>query len=214
MIVFVAIPAHDGRACVETVRSLLNEQALAQGLGVEMRAAFLPGCSSITFARDQMARDFLESDADRLVFVDSDVFWEPGALLKLAHHPVDIAGGAYRFKEAREHYPVQWLDAPELWADAKTGLLEVQSVPGGFLAISRLVFEKLKTAHPERGYRHCGQSFHGYFRAPFGGGEDAEFCREWRETGGQVWLDPELKLGHVGYAVFEGRVGDWLRGPR
>jgi hypothetical protein len=213
-VIFVAIPAYDGRICVETARALLNEQSAAKLAGVELQIAFLPGCSLITHARNQLVQDFLDSECARLVFVDSDVAWEPGALLRLAGHTADVVGGAYRLKQDDEAYPVVWLDRPELWAE--NGLLEVRSLPGGFLSISREALTKLRDAHPGRGYSHYGKPYHGFFHAPIrdGGmyGEDAAFCADWLDLGGKLWLDPELKLTHVGgHKAFAGCIGDWLR---
>jgi hypothetical protein len=213
---FVAIPAYDGKVGIETVRSLLDEQGAAALLGVEIQVGLLPGCSLITMGRNQLVADFLATDCDRLVFIDADVSWTPGDLIRLAAHPVDVVGGAYRYKKAEEDYPIRWLDKPALWADPETGLLEVDSVPGGFLAISRQTFEKLREAHPERAYMHEGRQFHGYFHAPVEAGriwgEDTAFCNDWRKTGGQVWLDIEPLLTHTGgHNNFTGSVRDWLR---
>jgi hypothetical protein len=84
-------------------------------------------------ARNQMVGDFLASDADKLVFIDSDVSWEPGSILKLAMHKADFVGGAYRLKQDEEAYPVEWVDPKgELWA--KDGLLEVAHLPAGSCA--------------------------------------------------------------------------------
>lgn len=216
MDILVAVPCYDGKVCAETVRALLNEQMVAAGAGVGFRAVFLPGCSLITHARNQMSQDFLDSEADRLVFIDADVSWEPGNIIRLAAHPVDFVGGAYRLKQEGESYPVGWLETPELHADPETGLLEVASVPGGFMALSRSVFDRLKEAHPDRAYSHYQFNGHGYFHAPIDGGrlfgEDTAFCADWRGQGGKVWLDPELTLTHVGGSnEYVGRIGDWLR---
>lgn len=215
MNLFVGIPAYDGKVSVETVRSLLNEHGIAQAAGLEFKAVFLPGCSLITQARNQIAQDFLDSDADKLVFVDADVSWEPGAIIKLATHDADFVGGAYRLKQEPEAYPVGWLALDELWA--KNGLLEVESVPGGFMCLTRDVFARLRDAHPDRGYTHYQFSGHAYFHAPVKDGrlygEDTAFCHEYREAGGKVWLDPELNLSHHGGAVsFPGHIGNWLKG--
>lgn len=216
MKLFVAIPAYDGKVGIETARSLLNEQGAALALGIELQVGMLPGCSLITMGRNQMVADFLATDCDRMVFVDADVSWNPGDLIRLALHPVDVVGGAYRYKKHAEDYPVRWLDKPELWADPETGLLEVESVPGGFLAISRRALDTLREAHPERAYQHEGRDFHGFFHAPVEAGriwgEDTAFCNDWRKAGGQVWLDPALTLTHTGnLQQFTGCIGDWLR---
>lgn len=217
MKVHVAVPAYDGKVCVETARALLNEQTAALVAGIELEVSFAPGCSLITAARNQIVAGFLNTDADRLVFIDSDVSWEPGELLKLASHPVDFVGGAYRYKQEPEAYPVGWItERAELIADPETGLLEVDTLPAGFLALNRAVFERLHEAFPGRDYEHFGQTFTAYFHAPYRDGrlygEDAAFCADWRAIGGEVWLDPELSLTHVGGVNrYAGHIGDWLR---
>jgi hypothetical protein len=212
--IFVAIPVYDGKLPAETVRALLNEQCVALGRGDDFLVRFLPSCSHPAMGRNQLVQDFLDSGADRLVFLDSDVTFEPGAIVKLAHSPVDFVGGAYRFKLDTESYPVGWPESGELWAN-EHGLLEVVSLPGGFLSLSRQVFEVLKAAHPEREYEHFGKKAHCFFQMKFDGqlyGEDSGFCKEWREAGGQVFLDPELTLTHWDFnRPYPGHVGNWLK---
>jgi hypothetical protein len=200
---------------VETARSLLNEQAASLTLGDELSTVFAPGCSLITYARNHLVREFLKSDADKMVFVDADVAWEVGCLLKLARYPVDVVGGAYRYKDEKEGYPVRWLNKAELWANEQ-GLLEVETLPGGFLCLSRAVFERLRDVFPGRSYMHGEEAFWAYFHAPFHDGklygEDAAFCSEWRQAGGKVWLDPELTLTHLeGGRAYTGMIGRWIQ---
>jgi len=211
--ILVAIPAYDRKLTCETARSLLNEQGAAHLAGVELQIVFVPGSSLITQARNQAVKEFIDSDADRMVFIDSDVAWEVGSLLRIASHEVDFCGGAYRYKDETEGYPVGWInDRDELWADKDTGLIEVAMLPGGFLSLSRDVFLKLSKAHPNRVYEFHGHPFHAFFHCPPGDGEDGAFCRDWREAGGEIWLDPELTLTHVdGAQKYTGRIGDWLR---
>lgn len=212
MKLYVAIPAYDGRVTIETARSLCDEQVMAALTGIDMAIQFVPGGSLVTTVRDRIASDFLASDADRLVFIDSDVSWKLGDLIKLANHPVDFVGGCYRYKQEPEEYPVHYLDKPELWADHETGLIEVAALPAGFLSLSRSVFDRLKEAFPNRTYKHFEREMHAYFWAPPGGGEDGALCNEWRSIGGQIWLDPQFTLTHTGGSRdFTGNIGEWLR---
>lgn len=212
MKIYVGIPAYNGQVTVETARSLCDEQVLALAAGIDMKIHFVPGGSLVTTVRDRLSADFLASDADRLVFIDADVSWKPGDLLKLASYPVDFVGGCYRYKQEPEGYPIYFLDNEELWADPDTGLLEVAALPGGFLSVSRAVFERLQEAFPNRKYKHFEREMHGFFWAPPGGGEDGQFCNEWRAVGGKVWLAPEFTLTHTGGSRdFTGSIGDWLR---
>lgn len=211
----VAIPVYDGKVPVETIRCLLNEQLTGLLGGDVLQFRFLPNCSHPAMGRNQLTQDFMDSDFDRLVFLDSDITFEVGALIKLAHQPVDFVGGVYRFKTEAEAYPLGWLDNKELRAD-ENGLLEVAHLPGGFLSISRKVFELLKAENPDRHYEHLGHKAHCYFEMKFDGGdlygEDTHFCKEWRKLGGKVFLDPELKLTHWDFnKPYVGHIGNWLK---
>lgn len=214
MKIFVSVPAYDRKVTCETARSLLNEQGAAHLAGAEMAVSFLPGCSLITQARNQAVREFINSDADRLVFIDSDLAWNPGDLLRIASHPVDFAAGAYRYKAENVGYPVGWIEErDELWADPKTGLLEVAMVPAGFMSLSRDVFVRMAAEiGPSRAYSFHGLPFYAFFHCPPGDGEDGAFCRDWRSIGGKIWLDPTLTLTHVdGAQKYTGCIGEWLR---
>jgi hypothetical protein len=213
LIVSIAIPAYDRKVSVETMASVLSEVPLATAAGIGLKFQFLPGSSNIAHARNQIAQDFLDSGADRLVFVDADVSWAAGALLRLAGHDAPFVGGAYRYKSDEERYPVLWLDQRNLVSDHR-GLLEVAGVPGGFLALDRSVFLKLREARPAP-YRHFERRLNAWFSAPYRDGdllgEDNAFCADWRAIGGQVWLDPELTLTHHdGATAYAGRIGRWL----
>lgn len=214
MKILIAIPVYDGKLPIEVVRCLMNEQAASILTGDELAVRFLPNCSHPAMGRNQLAQDFMDSDFDRLVFLDSDITFEPGQILKIAKHDADFVGGAYRFKMEEEKYPVGFLPGPI--PVNRAGHLLVETLPGGFLSLSRKVFETLKSAHPDRSFEHMGHKLHAYFQMPFKNGmlcgEDSHFCLEWREAGGQVWLDPEIELTHWNFnQPFKGHIGNWLR---
>lgn len=220
MKIFVAIPVYDGKLHVQLVRSLLNEQVLAVANGDDFTVNFLSSNAGIAQGRNQLATEFLDSGFDRLVFLDSDVTWEPGDLVRLAHQPVDFVGGCYRLKREKESYPIAWLPDPEgkgLWANEQ-GLLQVEGLPTGFLALSRHVFQSMLDRHPERELTiQCGQKAFCFFQMPLVDGhlygEDFYFCREWLEGGGKIYLDPMLKLTHWDFnpTPHVGCIGEWLR---
>lgn len=217
MKILVAIPVYDGKLPAETVRCLLDEQVVALAGGDDIAVRFLPNCSHAAMGRNQLAQEFMDSNADRLFFLDADVTFERGQLIRVAKHPVDLVGGAYRYKFEPENYPVGWLQEMRgIPLDEKSALLEVSCLPGGFMAISRKVFETMKKRNPERSYEHFGNHAHCYFQMGFMDGrlygEDSYFCKEWRAAGGQVYLDPELSLTHWDFnKPYPGHVGNWLK---
>lgn len=216
MKIFVAIPVFDGKLQVQTVKCLLDEKTIATGIGDDLLVNFLPNCSVPAYGRNSLVQNFMESDCDKLIFLDSDITFELGALVKLSHQPVDFVGGCYRFKDEKEHYPVSWLPKEELWAD-KHGLLEVETLPTGFLCLSRRVFEKFKEFYPGREYEHFGHMAYCYFQMIFKDGmmhsEDSYFCKEWIAAGEKVYLDPNISLDHWDSSPrpFNGNIGRWLK---
>jgi glycosyltransferase involved in cell wall biosynthesis len=216
MKIFVAIPVYDGKLPVQTVKCLCEETTVANGVGDELRVNFLPSCSVPAQGRNQLVQMFLESDCDRLFFLDADLTFLPGSIIKLAHMPVDFVGGCYRYKSRDECYPINWLPKSELYAN-ELGLLEVAMLPTGFLSLSRNVFESFRKHYPGREYEHWGSKAYAYFQMYFKDGalysDDAGFCKEWAESGGKIYLDPELTLVHWDFnpTAHPGHIGNWLK---
>lgn len=223
MKILVAVPVYARTLPIQTVKCLMREHLHAIVVdGDEFHFHFLPSCSHAAMGRNQIVADFLKGPCDVLVFVDADVTTEtPGAIAKIARLAVkhqQIVGGAYRYKHEPESYPVAWIDGPfrGVKLTDSTALLEVRTLPGGFMAVPREVFEKLRAAHPERRYQHAGHDFHCFFQFAFihGSmyGEDSLFCREWLEAGGKIYLDPEIELTHWDEnRPYPGHIGRWLK---
>ena len=215
MKIFIAIPSYDHKVYAQTMAALLQEQMAADTTGDQLIYCVAPGYSLVTHARNDLVKNFLDSDCQRLFFIDADVAWEQGALLKLAKMPVDIVGGAYRYKHEPESYPIHWPPVDVVKANAD-GLIEVHGLPTGFMSVSRSVFARLKARFHERAYEFHGKAYHAFFHAPFMDGkfhgEDTAFCAEWRSIGGKLYLDPTLKLTHVeGGQSYTGCIADWLK---
>lgn len=224
MKILVAIPIYDGRVPAQVMNALFNEQAEAFRNGDEIFLHINYGSAGIAFARNMMATAFLDSDCDRLFFLDSDITWETGDLLKIAKMPVDFVGGCYPLKRLGEKYPVAWLPHDPkgfkgIPLSENTALIEVEGLPTGFLALSRRVFEKFLKAYPDRGLtEQLGHKCYCFFEMPFIDGhlygEDLYFCRKWIEMGEKIYLYPEATLVHWDFRATPhmGHIGNWLRG--
>jgi hypothetical protein len=213
----IAIPAYTGSVYMATMRSLVNDLVMLVSRGDTFTLIDDIGSAYIADCRGAIASNFLKTDSDCLVFVDSDVAWEKGALLRLVDHPVDLVGGVYPYRVDELGFPIKYLEKEELWADPETGLLEVAAIATGFMKISRNCLEKLVEAYPEQ-YFHDGAKdnlFYDLFAHIAEGdkkyGEDYSFCFRWSKIGGKVWCDPEIKMGHTGNKTFVGHFGNYLR---
>lgn len=214
----VAVPAYAGTVHLLTLRSLLHDLVALVGRGDRFTLIDYCGSAVIQDSRAEICAEFLESDSTDLVLVDHDVSWQAGGLLRLLDHDVDVVAGSYPFRRDPIVFPIRWLpEHEELWADPKTGLLEVGGVPGGFLRIRREALQRMTDAYPQLAYNHkvSGKTIIGLFE-PYRIGktklsEDYSFCARWRDLGGRVWVDPEISMAHTGNKTFEGNLGKWLK---
>ena len=74
---FVGTPMYGGMAGGMYTRSMCDLTALCVRYGIEVRSYFLFNESLITRARNYVVDEFLRSDADHLLFIDSDIGFNP-----------------------------------------------------------------------------------------------------------------------------------------
>ena len=183
----IGLPAYDHKVGLKMAISLMR---LAQNVvehGITVQISSICGCSVVTRARNMIAHEFLKSDCDSLIFIDSDMTFDPESVLRLMawNQNKPIVAGAY---EARKD---------------------------GKIYIQREVFVKLAELHPE--WLHQDNmdpkeklySFFDFKCTPEGYlGEDFLFCDRAREAGFTVWIDPTIKLGHRGIHEFKSDFGN------
>lgn len=220
--IYVAVPAYTGAIAVETAHCLITELYVAFSKQIGIVVEFTPYNPMIHYVRNAMCRMFLESDCTDMIFLDSDVGFEPGTLCRLAGYPVDIVGAVYPHRGDPLSFPVRYIgERTELNGEQRAGwenpLLEVEGLPAGCLRISRNALETIAAKYPASVYTDMtGLLTHSYFefskeRGGFNG-EDWHFCATARDAGLQVWCDPEIDMTHTGTKVFKGNLGAHLRG--
>jgi len=137
-------------------------------------------------SREEMAREVVESGCSHLLFIDSDMSFEPDAAVKLLGRDKDIIGASYNYREFPLKSTVKPLDK------IIDGVFECEAVGTGFMLIKTEVFKKMP--HPwfffsqDEGKLTCG--------------EDVWFCRVAREAGFKIWCDSTIKVGHIGEYIF------------
>jgi hypothetical protein len=172
---FIGTPMYGG-ACYGTYsKACLDLVSLCMKYGVQCQFFYLFNESLITRARNYLVDEFLRSDATHLLFIDSDIDFNPMDVLALLAFDKPIIGGPYPKKT------IAWekvFDACKL-GFAETNPMELEkfcgdyvfnAVPGtteirmdvpvpvleigtGFMMIQREVFAKFKEAYPELSYK-------------------------------------------------------------
>jgi hypothetical protein len=199
----VCIPLHDGTMCWETVFQLREEEQLFRLLDIGWRIdpIIVAGCSLITRARNELVEEAFGRNAEAIMWIDGDMNWTSGAIVRLLSMDVDVVGAACPLKQPEIKWNVSWLEEGNPRRTDK-GLIEVKSVGTGFLFTKRRVYEIMRERTPQTGENVYdrpdgkGRGF-AYFSAPGSWGEDTYFCNRWRELGGKVFVDPAITMQHV-----------------
>jgi glycosyltransferase involved in cell wall biosynthesis len=209
--VFVAVPTYSGAIEAEAVISLVAAIEEASALGRKVILRVRPGDSLLTRARNVLVTQFLDTDADALVFWDADIACAPGDFARLISAEGDIVAGAYRFRSDPEGFPIRVL--PEGWVESG-GLFEVEAVPAGFLRITRAAIEAMMRAAPDAVFTDGDRRIPSLFENAIRGGEmwseDFVFCARARKAGLRVFVEPQIRLTHVGRKAFVSDFNGWL----
>ena len=218
----IGLPAYDHKVGVKMAISLmqLGQKLMEYGIDVEVNS--LCGCSVVSRARNIIAHQFLKSDCDHLMFIDADMTFAADDIIRLICWNQDkaIVAGAYEARKEGKVYIVSLdgghgVNGPQgkVTMD-EAGLVRAYRVATGFMMIQRRVFEVLRDAHPEWKHKdtNTDEQMYAYFDfkvTPEGYiGEDFLFCDRAREQGLDIWLDPTIKLGHMGIHEFKSDFGN------
>jgi hypothetical protein len=183
--------------------------------------------SLVDRGRDRAAATLMENDdITHLMFIDADIEFDAADVLRLIAHDKDIVVGAYRKKNDRNEFAISWLPdaAIRLHQCPETGCIQIARAGTGFMLIKRAVFERLAAAMPDIGYDDTSvrtddgtirvRPMHAFFEHVRRGrkrfSEDYEFCQRWLDIGGEVWMDPQISLGHWGPHCWRGCIIDHL----
>lgn len=226
--IMICVPTYSGKLDVNTVVAIANANQEVAPLGWQTVLVTRALDSILPRCRDVMVSQFWYSDCTDMLFVDSDISWEPGAFLRLMSHPVEMVGGVYRGRGDPPQYCVCAInDGPlgNINIQYPAGIGEVRGLGTGFLRITRAAIERIIRHLPENHWYHDdvttpGLRIHHFFNFTFDfdqdpgmrlRSEDYAFCDLFRAAGGKVWADVKLTLHHAGSATFTGNFEEHLR---
>ena len=218
---FLATPCYGGQVTDQYQLSIFRlSQALAQ-LKIDFSITTLRNESLIPRGRNILAAMYLESKSTHLMFIDADIEFEPESVIRMLRMNKDLVAGAYPKKTLPIQYAINLkiLDPVTGKVNIQDGAVELLDASTGFFLVKRRVFDKLIALHPELHFKNDSSidpKFNPYCYALFDTwidskdhrylSEDYYFCRLWQQAGGQIWLDPQTKLNHIGSYTFEGDV--------
>jgi hypothetical protein len=213
--IFIGTPAHDNRWHSKFGTSLITLFDAVLTLPKEQRFGITTSTvagGGVAKARNNIAWEFLtKTKASHLIFVDSDIGFLPGDIMRLINHDLPIVGGLYTHKRADLQWSARAIPGEEL--DPETGFQRVAAIGTGFLCVKREVFEKMIEQYPEIAYVEDwedgrGNTRHDFFSVgvvkdpelnieqPTYLTEDWYFCYRCRKMGYDVMADTGLLVSH------------------
>jgi hypothetical protein len=209
--VHICMPCYGGMLTESTFMSYIKWSNTCRQLGLDWTIETMTNESLISRARNTLVAKFLNTPTStHLMFIDADIGWEPWHLLVMLNADKDVIGGLYPMKTM----PVKWVVNGFEGAKEDGALQEVSKTGTGFMLIKRHVFEKLnrhpavKTFANDIGLPkeldpHMKTYFDTAVRENRYYSEDWTFCENWRDFGGEVWVDKRVLLKHTGTYVFD-----------
>jgi len=201
-IVLVPYSTHIEPACDRGLREL--EQR-----GLEVRR--YPSTAAVDRTRSDAATTALRDGADELMWIDSDIAFDPDDVVRLRAYDLPIVGGVYPKKGVQDLAVHLEAGTAELTFGVGGGLVDVRYVGLGFLCTQRLVYEDVQRTFS---LPVCNTQF-GAATVPYflpmvqadGAaywylGEDYAFCERARQAGHKVVVDTTIRLGHIGSYVY------------
>jgi len=151
-------------------------------------------------------------DGDWILFIDSDMAFQPGAVTELVKtrekFDLDMVGGLC-FQRTPPYQPTMYVKAAEAehgytfledWGDDEA--VEVDATGMAFVLIHKRVFDRILRKQTGEGFpdleQRQGMRPPPFFRWQGEYGEDFLFCREAKESGSRIFVDTSIKIGHVG----------------
>lgn len=162
--------------------------------------------SLIYDARNQLSRKAVEEEFDRVLWLDSDMVFQPDLMERLSKRldeGYEMVCGFY----TRRKKPVTPVIFKECGAREEGGKMipfassfELSEMPFGIFEIAACGFggcmmnvSLLKEVVDKFGLP---------FSPILGFGEDLSFCIKVSQLGKKMWCDSDIKMGHIGYHIF------------
>jgi hypothetical protein len=195
----------------KTALSLAETMYVAGARGIPV-ALQMEISGIIQDGRNAVFTDFLNSEATKLFWIDSDIIWGVDDFLKMLALSTkrDVVCAAYSAKTSTT--PTFQMDYELPFRIEDYGLISVKGLGLGFTIVDREVCEKL--AAKSSRYNSHKRELVDLFRVDTVDGhrrtEDMGFFSDIRDLGYKVWVDPDISLGHIGELEWRAKLGDAL----
>lgn len=237
----IATPFYEMRGFAPYITSLAETIKILVSCGIEHEYWELSGDSYVERAKNTIMNKFAEDEeATHLLMIDSDMQWDPAAVLKMMALPEEIVMGSYPQKNGWS----KWTALPVLEdqgngrshpvgrvLDDGSALLKSAYLAGGFIIFKREALVRFIEAYPELRYmdpsadpndpervytEFCAcatKKLNETDAMPIRWGEDRIMGQRFAKIGIDSWIYPNINFGHYGIRGWVGNYDRFMRNP-
>lgn len=200
---FVGIPCQGGFS-VEFNGCLVA--FMRSGIPATVSICKSPG---VGISRNSLTADFLATDAEKMLMIDSDILFSASDVARISSHEVPLVGGMYAKKEKQGRACLETFSLTETRPD-EGGLLSIRYVGTGFMCVTRELITEMIQKYPEIEYREekTNRIMHDFWTVGVHPElkryltEDWWFCQRTLDLGHKVYADSQVMLQHEGRAIY------------
>lgn len=198
--------------------------------GADVKLDIHGGDALVERARSTLATRFLrDTTADVLLTIDSDIVFDPQQALQIAeqaHELKAIVAGVYSTRSWAQAAPASMLNDTPIEFGTDPTPVPIRWAANGFMAVDRSVLERLRDEDPEMALCHTNQGrlfeFYPFYHTRYATddqnarillSEDFAFCEAAWELGIPTYINPAVRLGHIGAQVFRLEHMAWKEPP-
>lgn len=166
----IATPCYGGQLTWLYHESVMRLFATCLSAGIDVSPLVVAGDALITRARSELVAQFLDNPATtHLLFIDSDIGFDPDQARRLLAFGADVTAAAYPAKviewdrtkqlvatgefRPEKMYRYVYGVADKARIEGRNGFIKASYAGTGFMMIRRAALEKMCAAHPELRYR-------------------------------------------------------------
>jgi hypothetical protein len=211
----LGIPAYGGIQPL-TARALILTYHALHLCGHKIEVDMVSGGSVLPKVRNEIVQRFWDAGEDVLVFLDSDMAWNPVDVVRLIGVDKPLVCSNYRIKSDEDKWVCYLTPSADGRPVVENDLIRIEDGGTGFMAIKRKCIAAMREEYPDLRYtdKDGGEMYALFDFILQDGkywGEDYAFCARWRNIGGLVWMMPDATIDHIGTKAFTGNYHEYLQ---
>lgn len=208
--ILIATPSYDGKLDVWYTNALIETILLGIQNDICFKPIFLSYDALIQRSRNDLVKIAAENNLDGILWIDSDIEWNPQWAIEIVSRDKDILGLPVIKKGLQESYNIK-CDLEDLSINEE-GLISVQSIGTGFLYMSKKAVDYLWDNSEV--YADINKTSKMVFKVSVEDGnlvsEDVYVCKKLQSAGFDILIDPSKTCNHVGVLKYSGNFVEFI----